>query len=302
MPALCDSHALVVGCCEPFVFGISYQHYPGEFFREATPDRLQVYAEAFHLGISDHARFTLPSTITGREPDTIYISKPFAAERAELIRFERPVRSDELNEDDSFYKPPGGTTQVSVVDRNGNVVSLTQTMGRFFGARAMAPGLGLVYNSFLEGYDLVGHPNTLTPRNPCPTDMSPTIVLEDGHLVIALGSSGSRRIPGIVGLVISNVVDRRLGVRDAVLEPRVIWDSGKESGILIEVFPPNTGAMVETLEKRGYRITHRVEFPATSRDFIDCGAVNAVIFDPSRRTFAGAGDPRRQGVALAARR
>jgi len=47
---------------------------------------------------------------------------------------------------------------------------------------------------------------------------------------------------------------------------------------------------------------HRVEYPATRRDFINCGAVNAVIFDPARRSFAGAGDPRRQGTALAARR
>jgi len=88
-----------------------------------------------------------------------------------------------------------------------------------------------------------------------------------------------------------------------VLAPRIVWDANKEEpGILIEVFPPNTGEDVRTLEERGHHIVHRVDFPATSRDFIKCGAVNAVVFDPARQSFAGVGDPRRQGVALSARR
>ena len=277
------------------------EHYPSDFLAETSADQLQAYADAFQIAISDHARFTSSSGVSGRPPDTIYTGKPFAAERATLISFDHALSSEALGQESRFYKPPGGTTQVSVADRFGNVVSLTQTMGRFFGARAMAPGLGIVYNSFLEGYDL-SHPSALTPRAACPTDMSPTIVLKEGRLVIALGSSGSKRIPGIVALVISNVVDHELGVRNAILAPLIVWDSGKEPGILIEVFPPNTGALVETLEERGYHIVHRVEYPATRRDFINCGAVNAVIFDPTRRSFAGAGDPRRQGTALAARR
>ena len=277
------------------------EHYPSEFLAETSANQLQAYAEAFHIAISDHARFTSWSGVSGRPPDTTYTSKPFAAERAALINFDHALSSEALGQESRFYTPPGGTTQVSVADRFGNVVSLTQTMGRFFGARAMAPGLGIVYNSFLEGYDL-NHPSALTPRTACPSDMSPTIVLQEGRLVIALGSSGSKRIPGFVAQVISNVVDHRLGVRDAVLAPRTVWDSENEPGILIEVFPPNTSEDVKTLEDRGYRIVHRVEYPATRRDFINCGAVNAVIFDPARRSFAGAGDPRRQGTALAARR
>jgi gamma-glutamyltranspeptidase/glutathione hydrolase len=277
------------------------EQYPPEFLREPSANQLQAFAEAFHIAIADHARFTSSSTVTGHPPDTMYTGKAFAAERTALISFDQALSEEALGQESNFYTPPGGTTQVSVADRFGNVVSLTQTMGRFFGARAMTPGLGVVYNSFLEGYDHQ-HPATAAPRTACPTDMSPTIVLKDGRLVIALGSSGSRRIPGIVALVLSNVVDRNMGVRDAVLAPRVVWDSGSEPGILIEVFPPNTGELVETLEARGYQIVHRVEFPATRRDFINCGAVNAVVFDPVRQSFAGVGDPRRQGVALAARR
>ncbi|MCW8984701.1 MAG: gamma-glutamyltransferase family protein, partial [Thermoanaerobaculales bacterium] len=120
--------------------------------------------------------------------------------------------------------------------------------------------------------------------------------------VIALGTSGSWRIPGIVAQVISNVVDRELSIREAVLAPRILWDSDSEPGILIEVFPPLTRNDVTTLEDRGFRVVHRVEYPATRRDFMNCGAVNAVIFDPRRQSFAGAADPRRQGVALGARR
>jgi gamma-glutamyltranspeptidase/glutathione hydrolase len=276
------------------------ERYPSEWLREPSPDQLQTYAEAFHIALEDHGHFTTPSSASGQPPDTIYTRKTFAAERAALISFDHAVSDEMLGELSSYYTPPGGTTQISVADRYGNVVSLTQTMGRFFGARAMTPGLGIVYNSFLEGYDY-SYPAP-APRTPCPTDMAPTIVLEDGRLVVALGSSGSRRIPGFVALVISNIVDRQMSVREAVLAPRTVWDASKEEhGILIEVFPPITSEVVDSLEARGYKIVQRVEFPATAKDFINCGAVNAVVYDPDRESFAGAGDPRRQGFALAAR-
>lgn len=277
------------------------EHFPTEFLAEPSVNRLQTLADAFHIAIEDHVRFTYRSSISGVSPDTTYIGKPFAAERASLMSFEHALPADVFEKEPRFYRPPGGTTQVTVADRSGNVVSLTQTLGRFFGAVAIAPGLGIVYNSFLEGYDF-SQPAVLRPRSACPTDMSPTIVLDDGRLVIALGSSGSWRIPGVVAQLISNVVDCDMSVREAVLAPRILWDSDVESGILVEIFPPTTREDVTALEDRGYRVVKRVEFPATRRDLINCGAVNAVVFDPVRQVFAGAGDPRRQGFALGARR
>lgn len=277
------------------------EEYRSDFLKQPSADRLQAFIEAFHISLEDHTRFTMRSSVSGNPPNNIYTAKKFAANRADLISFDHALSEEILGAKTNFYTPPGGTTQISVVDRFGNVVSLTQTLGRFFGARAMAPGLGIVYNSFLEGYNYQ-IPTAPSARVPCPTDMSPTIVLKDGHLVMALGSSGSRRIPAFVAQVISNVVDRRMGVREAVLAPRVAWDTREEPGVLIEVFPPNTGNDVEILEGRGYQIVNRIEFPATSRDFIRCGAINAVVFDPERQEYAAVGDPRRQGVAGAAQR
>ncbi len=277
------------------------EHYPSDFLREPSTNQLQAYLDAFHIAISDHARFTTQAFLTGLPLGTVYLGKPFAAERAALISFDHALSAEELGQESRVYTPPEGTTQISVADRFGNVVSLTQTMGRFFGAKAMTPGLGVIYNSFLEGYDY-SNPRAATPRSPCPTDMSPTIVLENGCLVIALGSSGSMRIPGIVAQVISNVIDHEMGVREAVLAPRIVWDTEHDHGILIEVYPPNTSDDVAALVERGYRLVKQVGFPTTRRDLINCGAVNAVTFNPLQQSFVGVGDPRRQGVALGARR
>lgn len=110
------------------------------------------------------------------------------------------------------------------------------------------------------------------------------------------------RIPGIVAQVISNVIDHEMGVREAVLAPRIVWDTEHDHGILIEVYPPNTSDDVAALVERGYRLVKQVGFPTTRRDLINCGAVNAVTFNPLQQSFVGVGDPRRQGVALGARR
>jgi gamma-glutamyltranspeptidase/glutathione hydrolase len=271
-----------------------------EFLGQTSTDRLQAMVETFHIARQDHYRFTDGITDHDRHRTLPYTSKKFAADRAGLIRFDRALTNEDFAPAPQIYSPKSGTTQISVVDRFGNTVSLTQTLGRFYGGKAVTPGLGFVYNSFLEEYDHT-NPSVMQPRSAPTTDMSPTIVLRDGKLLMALGSAGSERIPGVVAQVISNVVDGNLGVRDAVLAPRALWNGSDEPGVCAEQIRPITKRQIAELERRGYEILRWVRLPASRRDFIRLGAVNAVYYDPATVDYCGVADPRRQGFALAAR-
>jgi gamma-glutamyltranspeptidase/glutathione hydrolase len=275
--------------------------FPSAFLCQPSADRVQALMDTFHMAYEDHYRFTGRCAPFDRAVDLEYTSKRFAVDRAALIQFERALSSEDFAPAERLYRPQGGTTQVSVVDRSGNVVALTQTVGRFYGGKGLHPTLGIIYNSFLEGYDL-SDPNVMRPRSACPTDMAPTIVHANGNLVMALGSAASSRIPGIVAQVISNSIDCGLGPRAAVLAPRALWnpDPSGESGAMLEVFPPNTEEFVTTLEGRGYEFVRKVVFPATRRQFIRFGAVNAVGYDPVLLSYCAVADPRRQGFAMAA--
>ncbi len=202
---------------------------------------------------------------------------------------------------DPEYAPTGdSTTHVSVVDRWGNVVALTQTLGRSFGAEVATPGLGFPYNSLLEGFnfDKPQCPGYLQPGTRCPSDMAPTIVMsDDGTLVAALGAPSSSRIPAIIVNVISNLIDRGMGLVEAVEAPRVLTGGLSRADTIIEVANPITATHVDALENMGYTDIERMPYPVTSRRIVLFGGVNAVAWDADSMTFVGVGDRRRWGSA-----
>jgi gamma-glutamyltranspeptidase/glutathione hydrolase len=122
--------------------------------------------------------------------------------------------------DTSRIQPgPPSTTQVSVVDRWGNCVSLTHSLGSSSGA--ISPGLGFMYNnSMVNFHPYAGHPNSIAPRKGRTTGMTPTIVLKNGRPVLVLGAPGATRIITSVLQVILNRLDFRMSMTDAVLAPR----------------------------------------------------------------------------------
>jgi gamma-glutamyltranspeptidase/glutathione hydrolase len=111
------------------------------------------------------------------------------------------------------------TTQVTVVDRHGNCVSLTHSLGSSSGV--ISPGLGFMYNnSMINFYPYPGHPNSIQPGKGRTTGMTPTIVLRDGRPVLALGAPGATRIITAVLQTILNRLDFGLSIAEAVWAPR----------------------------------------------------------------------------------
>ena len=277
------------------------ENYPSDFLAQDSPERHHTFIEAFRIAEIDASMVSSRLASPGVNP----LSKSHARDRTTLIVQGKAIPEETLapSLDPACRSQGESTTQVSIADNLGNVVSLTQTLSRSFGAKVATRGLGFPYNSFLEYFnaDKPQCPGYLQPYSPCPTDMAPTIVLEDGRLYAALGSPGSVMIPRVVSEVVSNMVDRDLGIRDAVSAPRVLWGGRLWMRFWIELAGPFTDADVHAFEQMGFGPGTVVRFPAPDdpgdTTLTNLGGVNAVGWSVDTKTYVGVGDSRRYGSA-----
>jgi gamma-glutamyltranspeptidase/glutathione hydrolase len=275
--------------------------YPSEFLAEASLDRHHVAIEAVRIARADRANSVAVMRPAGMSGSST-LSKRHAYARAQMIVPGEVIDTTAISGPvDPECLPAGeSTTQVSIIDTHGNVVSLTQTLGRSFGGKVATPGLGFPYNNFLEGFrvDKPQCPVFLRPFAPCVNDMAPSIlVFRDGSMV-ALGTPGSNRIPSILSGVISNLVDRGMSLRESIEAPRVLWGGETSGNIEAEIAGEVTDTQMDALDSMDYELPLlRIHFPADPAYLADFGGVNAALYNPTEGTYTGVTDGRRGGLA-----
>ncbi len=135
-------------------------------------------------------------------------------------------RLESMGEGESA-KAPGSTTHITVVDRHGNMVALTQTLLSVFGSKVMLPTTGILMNNGVMWFDpRPGRPNSLAPATRPLTNMCPTILLGDDGRRLALGASGGRRIMPAVFQLLSFVADYGMDLDRAFHQPRIDVSGG----------------------------------------------------------------------------
>lgn len=176
------------------------------------------------------------------------------------------------------------TTHITAADADGNVASITHSIGSVTGAGVITPGLGFFYNNFLGHFNPEpGRHDSIVPGKRggggCPT-----IVFRDGRPVFAIGSSGGSRLVSAVFQSILNVFVLGMDPQRAVSAPR--FHCEEDGRIYLEpAFPQDTAA---ALKRMGYQIE-----PAF---YMGCN--QAVLL--SRGSLIGGSDPRGgQGIGQA---
>lgn len=184
----------------------------------------------------------------------------------------------------------GDTTHLSVSDRHGCVVMLTQSIQSVFGAKIAHPSLGFIYNNYLSTCPRKPHLYGLMSRCRPRSNAAPTLVLRRGQTtpLLALGSAGSRRILSSILLVLSAVIDHDWDISAAVAAPRV---HGLLSSRVWLERPAISDELIARLRARG---RHPVIKPGLA---FAMGAVHALEF-PSKGPARAAADPRRDGTAI----
>lgn len=124
-------------------------------------------------------------------------------------------------------KAPGCTTHFSVVDREGNMVAVTQTLLSIFGSRVISPSTGLLLNNGIMWFDPEpGKANSLAPNKRCLANYCPIIGQDASGRTFALGASGGRKILGSVMQLTSFIMDHGLNIEQAFHQPRIDVSGG----------------------------------------------------------------------------
>ncbi len=243
-----------------------------------SPDYIHLVSMAMKAAFADRNPY-LADPMFVDVPLEWMISKERAEEWRKVIDAGEPILV-------SFTpSEPPDTTHVSVVDRYGNCVALTHSLGASSGV--ITPGLGFMYNnSMVNFHPLPGHPNSIAPRKGRTTGMTPTIVYKDGRPVLVIGAPGATRIITSNLQVILNVLDFGMSISDAVLAPR--FDC---QGDIIRCQARIPEYVCAEVRKR-----HAIERLPQSHGGL--ALVHAIAIDPETGRLSGGADTGSGGMAL----
>jgi gamma-glutamyltranspeptidase/glutathione hydrolase len=178
----------------------------------------------------------------------------------------------------------GSTTHISAIDADGMCVAVTCSNGS--GSGVLVPGTGVILNNMLGEEDLnPGGFHQIPPGERVPSMMSPTVVLRDGEVILAVGSAGSNRIRSAILQTVVRVVEQGMDPGEAIAAPRLHSEAG-----LVQAEPGIDEAALARLEADGVAVARRPEIN------LFFGGVQAVARDPETGALSGGGDPRRGGA------
>ena len=197
------------------------------------------------------------------------------------------VFDDPDDDEDDEREYDGHTTHLSIIDKHGNMVALTQTLGTFFGSGITVEGVLL--NCGMTNFSRSANANMVAPRKQPRSSISPTVVLKDGKPFCVIGSPGAGRIICTVALLLVNIIDFDMSAVEANAAPR-LYCQKYEDYLHLE------GGIAEDVRADLERMGHTLRLYEGIDLFF--GGAQIILVDPATGLYHGSADPRRGGVAL----
>ena len=200
---------------------------------------LHLFAEALQRGHMDRSRFMGDPEFYD-VPIQKIISKKRANTLAKKINLASVTPPRDLNPDSLFYEGEN-TTHYSIVDKDGNAVSNTYTLGYSFGSGVTIPGTGILMDNQMNNFAYrfgeegiidrsASEGNKFEPGKRPMSTMTPVMVFDENNaLKLISGSPGGALIPAAVLRVITGIIDFDLNLGEATMLPRIHKDWPYES-------------------------------------------------------------------------
>jgi gamma-glutamyltranspeptidase/glutathione hydrolase len=265
------------------------EQFPLAQYGHNSTQSLHTMIEAKKLAYADLLKY-MGDPRFSQVPVEQLLSKKLARQRADLITpdkahcdvlpSELSARLNEMGKD---------TTYLSVVDKEGNMVSLIQSNYSSFGTGLVAPGTGFVLHNRGAAFTLEpNQPNTFAPRKRPLHTIIPAF-MEKGDAKIAFGIMGGFNQAQAHAQFVSNVVDFGMNIQAALEAARFSKKTFEGCDVGVEAGIP--AAVLSDLTAKGHKLDVRARFSG------DMGRGNAVMSD-GKGTFYGASDPRGDGEAV----
>lgn len=253
-----------------------------------SKDYYQVMALAFHAALMNREHFPVDPERFHQVDDKWMIQKKNGIYTADRIK-----EALGLNVYDEIKMPKtsGETTHLSVADKHGNAVGITQSIEKVYGAKTMAANLGFFYNNYMSAFNVkdVMHPYYLLPGAKPYSSVAPTLVKDKaGKAQMIIGSPGSERISTVLSQILSGVLAYGKDIEDVIAWPRIHAGSGKRAYMESEII---TKELIGLFDQLGFEIIDKGD-----KSFY-MGCVQAVLMPKEPEgLFMGAADPRRDGT------
>ncbi len=277
------------------ILGVS-EHFDLKALGPENVESWRIIGDAQRLAFADRERYVADTSFVPL-PTKGLIDKSYLDERAKLLDGDKALTKEEVKAGepgwdhaflfgkDAALELPS-TSHFVIVDKEGNVVSMTTTIENGFGSRLMTNGFLL--NNEMTDFSFKtrdgGLPvaNRVEPGKRPRSSMAPTIVMKDGKPLLAIGSPGGSQIIGYVAQALIGYIDWGMPVEAIVAQPHLINRFGTydlEAGTSAE-------AMAEPLKALGYEVK--------------AGEMNSGLhaIEITPNGLVGSADPRREGIAV----
>jgi len=227
-----------------------------------TPESVQLMIEVERRAYADRGKF-LGDPDFYKIPEKTLVSKEYLTKR--MSDFVPGKAGNSVDTKEGLIKESEETTHFSVIDNDGNAVSVTTTLNGGYGSRTVIAGAGFLMNNEMDDFSVkpgvpnmfgaVGQEaNAIAPGKRMLSSMTPTIVLKDNKPWIVLGTPGGTAITTSVYQRIVDIVDFNMNASDAVNFPKFHHQWLPDVVYVEKSFDKKT---VDALKAMGYKIVER---------------------------------------------
>jgi len=254
---------------------------------EGTADYYHIIVEATKQAFSDRDKYVSDPNFVDIPLDWL-LSPEHGKELAAQINLQQAVSQVKP------LDPKGDTIWLGVVDKDGNAVSLIQSIYYEFGSGIVAGDTGILLQNRGCFFSLdPQHVNCLQPKKRTFHTLNPAMLFQNGKPYLVYGTMGGEGQPQTQAAIVTRIVDFGFNVEEAISAPR--WLQGRTWGVAtneLKIEGRVSPSITQKLSDRGHAVK-------VVEDYTDVmGHAGAILIDPVTNIKYGAADPRSDGAAV----
>ncbi len=260
-------------------------------FGFGSKEHIHYFTEAKKLAYEDRAKFYADQAFN-KIPVNTLISKAYASERRKLIS---DTSAGDHYEAGNPALQQGDTVYLTVADKDGNMISLIQSIAGAFGSGLVPDGLGFLLHNRGASYSLTeNHFNVYAPHKRPFHTIIPAFLTKDGKPFLSFGVMGGAFQPQGHAQIITNIIDFGMNLQEAGDAPRIdhagssSFTTTMNDGGTVALESGHSYEVIRELMKMGHKINFSLGL---------YGGYQAIMYDAKNKVYYGASESRKDGQA-----